>query len=508
MKKARGAWRKGRSGRLVALVLAFFCLGLLLFSPREALAPTPVDRVEEDLLTPKDPTDGNDVGKRVPHSRRERLVQIHELDQKEFVALELAPDESSLRTEVHQTRPDRVLDPRSLRLILLSPPRQGRPLRFRLRVEGAQLADRLERMIGDEPPKGLEAEFFGDGMEASFSLLAPTEEEIQLSFRYSGEREGRKGLVEARFRVSLQPPPSYWRGPGVKLERVWSKALDLQGFIEEADPEKADLLLCDPAFPAPLGLAEALDRGKGLLLVAGRRTGMHEDYKDLVPLVALPETSSLGEAKPQESQGGGSSEEKVAGKEEGEVDEGKTEKGPSKVAAKERVAQEGAAQDSALPKATGAVQPKREEPRKEQLAIVFLLDESGSMDYPSSKMSMAKMGARDIFDILGRNDSFALITFANRAKVRMGMGIADREEALEDALDAINAIGTQTMALPGLRLAWKELKKSSAELRHIVLLTDGEFHDQNTRTRDFEKLVRQMRREGIGLTGMGIPGDS
>ena len=508
MKKARGAWRKGRSGRLVALLLTFFGLGLLLFSPRESFEPTAVDRVHEDVLSPVDPSsrdqgensDGQDVS-------RERLVRIHELDEEEFGALELAPDESSLRTEVQQTRPDRVLDPGSLRLLLLSPPRQGRPLRFRLRALGAVQGDRLLQIVDGKEAQALDTEDFEDGMEASFSLMAPKEDELQLVFRYSGQRHGREGLVEARFRVALQPPPSYWRGPGVELERVWTKALDLQGFQEEKDPEKADLLLCDPAFPAPLGLAEALNRGKGLLLVAGPRSGLHEDYQKLVPLIALPEAPDLGKVQPNDNLGEGSTEEKVAGKEKGKIDKGKTEKGPSKVAAKEKVAEEGAAKDHALPKASGVIKPKKKEPRKEQLAIVFLLDESGSMDWPSSKMSMAKMGARDIFDLLGRNDSFALITFANRARVRLPMGIADREEALEDALDAINARGTRTMALPGLRKAWKELKKSSAEVRHIVLLTDGEFHDQNTKTRDFEKLVKQMRREGIGLTGMGIPGD-
>jgi hypothetical protein len=77
---------------------------------------------------------------------------------------------------------------------------------------------------------------------------------------------------------------------------------------------------------------------------------------------------------------------------------------------------------------------------------------------------------------------------------------------LRTKLESLSARGSATNGLPALKLAWRQLKRARGRkpIRHVMILTDGEFHDMNARYSEYMKTITAMRREGIGITGVGV----
>ncbi|MFF9840391.1 VWA domain-containing protein [Streptomyces sp. NPDC020422] len=111
-------------------------------------------------------------------------------------------------------------------------------------------------------------------------------------------------------------------------------------------------------------------------------------------------------------------------------------------------------------------------------AVVLMLDCSGSMDYPATKMRGAREAAAAAIDTLRDGTSFALVAGTHLAReVYPGNGrlaVADartRAEAKE-ALRGLSA-GGGTAIGTWLRLAAGLLASADVPIRHGILLTDG-----------------------------------
>lgn len=111
-------------------------------------------------------------------------------------------------------------------------------------------------------------------------------------------------------------------------------------------------------------------------------------------------------------------------------------------------------------------------------AVVIMVDCSGSMEYPPDKMRGAREATAAAIDTLRDGTAFAVIAGTHVAKeVYPGQGRlatagpATRAEAKE-ALRAL-AAGGGTAIGTWLRLADGLLRRSSATIRHGILLTDG-----------------------------------
>ena len=90
-------------------------------------------------------------------------------------------------------------------------------------------------------------------------------------------------------------------------------------------------------------------------------------------------------------------------------------------------------------------------------------------------------------------------SIGTRADALLALGPASRRSALRSAVQRLVADASATRAYLALSEAWAQLKRSDAPVRHVLLLTDGEFTDQE---QNYRSLVRAMKREGIGISAI------
>ncbi|GAA0431298.1 VWA domain-containing protein [Streptomyces luteireticuli] len=111
-------------------------------------------------------------------------------------------------------------------------------------------------------------------------------------------------------------------------------------------------------------------------------------------------------------------------------------------------------------------------------AVVIMVDCSGSMDYPPTKMRNARQATAAAIDVLRDGVSFAVVAGTHQAKeVYPGAGrlaVADAATRAQ-AKEALRRIGPGGGTAIGtwLRLADRLLATTGASIRHGVLLTDG-----------------------------------
>ncbi|MFB6987816.1 VWA domain-containing protein [Streptomyces sp. NPDC056230] len=131
-----------------------------------------------------------------------------------------------------------------------------------------------------------------------------------------------------------------------------------------------------------------------------------------------------------------------------------------------------------VPLSGAAVTPTRSAGQAPDAAVVIMVDCSGSMDYPPTKMRNARDATAAAIDTLRDGTRFAVVGGTHVAKeVYPGNGklaVADartRAQAKE-ALRALSA-GGGTAIGTWLRLADRLLGAADVEIRHGILLTDG-----------------------------------
>ncbi|MFI8517082.1 VWA domain-containing protein [Streptomyces sp. NPDC085481] len=111
-------------------------------------------------------------------------------------------------------------------------------------------------------------------------------------------------------------------------------------------------------------------------------------------------------------------------------------------------------------------------------AVVLMLDCSGSMDYPATKMRGAREATAAAIDTLRDGTSFAVVAGTHVAKEvypgggRLAVADARTRAQAKDALRALSA-GGGTAIGTWLRLADRLLSSADVSIRHGILLTDG-----------------------------------
>ena len=138
------------------------------------------------------------------------------------------------------------------------------------------------------------------------------------------------------------------------------------------------------------------------------------------------------------------------------------------------------------------------------VSLVFALDKSGSMAESGSggtggvtKMDLAKEAAFRAVKLLQPQDEVGVVAFDGSAAV-----VAPRR-TLRDQPDIANQIGTLqpsggTDIRAGLQEALNQQLASTAKVRHIILVTDGQSNN------NFADLVQQMNDTGITLSVIGV----
>ncbi len=138
----------------------------------------------------------------------------------------------------------------------------------------------------------------------------------------------------------------------------------------------------------------------------------------------------------------------------------------------------------------------KDQKRRTKLAIVFIIDHSGSMSETSggaAKIELAKEAAIRAVELLSPTDKVGVIQFDDSASWVVPITTLEDSDSVINRIASIRS-GGGTDILAGVKLMASELPDDDSSLKHVILLTDGiasragipelvrQLHDENNIT--------------------------
>jgi hypothetical protein len=130
-------------------------------------------------------------------------------------------------------------------------------------------------------------------------------------------------------------------------------------------------------------------------------------------------------------------------------------------------------------------------------AVVILVDKSGSM--AGDKIALAKQAAGGAADELREDDRLGVVAFDLQSYWVAPLMRAEEKEKIRSLLSDLVA-GGGTNIYPALELAQAALRDVDANIKHVILVSDG----FNQTVEDFKGLVEKMAGEGITISTIGV----
>jgi len=147
----------------------------------------------------------------------------------------------------------------------------------------------------------------------------------------------------------------------------------------------------------------------------------------------------------------------------------------------------------------------RQEQRRGKMALVAVLDRSGSMAAPVSKsrtkMDLANAGVAEAIRLLSNSDEISVIAVDSSAHVIIPLAQADETGNLINAVRRIRSQGGGIFVHTALIEAAKQIRKSNLTTRHILLFSDASDSEEQQGS---IKLVKELKKEGIGVSVIGL----
>ncbi|MFQ5734814.1 MAG: VWA domain-containing protein, partial [Planctomycetaceae bacterium] len=164
----------------------------------------------------------------------------------------------------------------------------------------------------------------------------------------------------------------------------------------------------------------------------------------------------------------------------------------------------------------------REEHRKLRVAIVVVLDRSGSMQARASggrtKMELANLGTEECVRLLSRNDMVSVISVDTSAHVEQPLTPVIGKEAIYRKIRGIRSTGGGIYVDVALKAAEKELEEARQRgysTRHVILFSDardteisGGLGRGNAGARRVVRHVGQMKTDGVTVSIIGLGTDT
>ncbi|MCC6493178.1 MAG: VWA domain-containing protein [Pirellulales bacterium] len=136
------------------------------------------------------------------------------------------------------------------------------------------------------------------------------------------------------------------------------------------------------------------------------------------------------------------------------------------------------------------------EKEKPSLAMVLVIDKSGSME--GMPIELARQAAKSAVELLSPRDSIAVVGFDSDAQVICEMTSAGDRETVQAAIDSLLA-GGGTYMYPAMVAAKEMLEATPAKIRHMICLSDG-----HTQPADHESLVEEMAESGVTVSMVAL----
>lgn len=144
--------------------------------------------------------------------------------------------------------------------------------------------------------------------------------------------------------------------------------------------------------------------------------------------------------------------------------------------------------------------PIRKNVEKPNLALVLVIDKSGSMD--GAKIELAKEAALASAEVLKANDQFGVVAFDSLAEWICELTSASEFDAISSRVARLQA-GGGTNIYPALYNAYQALLTCDAKLKHIILMTDGISEGSG-----YQELAAHIASDEITLSTVGIGEDA
>lgn len=150
------------------------------------------------------------------------------------------------------------------------------------------------------------------------------------------------------------------------------------------------------------------------------------------------------------------------------------------------------------------IQAKRIDDQPQRSNLVFLIDVSGSMDWPN-KLPLVKRGLEMLVRQLGENDRISMVVYAGAAGLVLPPTAGNEHATILAALERLRA-GGSTNGGQGIQLAYKiaEEQKIEGGVNRVILCSDGDFNVGVTGTGDLVQFAAEQAKKGIYLSVLGF----
>lgn len=152
----------------------------------------------------------------------------------------------------------------------------------------------------------------------------------------------------------------------------------------------------------------------------------------------------------------------------------------------------------------------REEHRKFSVAVVVVLDRSGSMSVPVGggkvKMDLANLGTAQVLDLLTARDEIGVIAVDSAPHIITPLVHPTNKSELRRRILSIQSMGGGIFVYTGLLEAARLIQDAKASTRHIILFADAADAEEPG---EYTRLLAALRQAGVTVSviGLGTPHD-
>lgn len=151
----------------------------------------------------------------------------------------------------------------------------------------------------------------------------------------------------------------------------------------------------------------------------------------------------------------------------------------------------------------------RREHRKMALAIVVVLDRSGSMNAGvgggKTKMDLANLGTAQVLDLLGPSDELGVIAVDSSPHTIVGLDTVDRVRSQRETILSIASMGGGIFVYSGLLAGSEMILQASAQTKHIILFSDARDSEEPGKYRE---LLTHCEAAGVTVSVIGLGQDT